>query len=116
MKEEIRRAIAFTLLAPESGEADAFLYSHALDHRTKMRGNRRDFHDYGADARVVNYGTQLYHYGLWQYVDLAVNGASFSGYDHGSKNHFEGVINSGTVQLYDRSESRYFQYAIAPPP
>ncbi len=98
------------MLAPESGNAETILYSHAADHRTKMRGNKSDFHDYDADARVVSYGSKLYHYGLWHYVDLTVSDASFSGYDHGSKCHFEGAINGNTVQLYDHGEGRYFDY------
>jgi len=33
-----------------------------------------------------------------------------SGYDHAAKCHFEGTVKDQTVQLYDHSESRYFDY------
>jgi hypothetical protein len=113
MKEEIRRAIAFAVLAPPDGIKDCDVYSYASDHRSKFSGNAGDFHDYDMGARVARFGEQLYHYGFWHYVSLHVNDGSFSGYDHGSKSHFEGVVKGTTVQLYDHAEQRYFDYGLA---
>jgi len=109
MKEEIRRAVAYALLARE-GDAETTIYSYDTEHRSKMSGSRDDFFDHEIGARVVRTGASLYHYGLWHHIDLNVAGTSFSGFDHGSKTHFEGVINGRAVQLYDHGENRYFNY------
>jgi len=111
MKEEIRRAVAFAVLAAEEGTTDCDIYSYDADRRSKFTGNGSDFHDLDSGAHIRRHGPDLYHYGLWQHVQLTVNEESFSGYDHGSNCHFEGVVNGATVQLYDHGESRYFEYA-----
>ena len=105
MKEEIRRAIAFAVLAPAGGNKDCEIYSYDKDRRSKFSGNSSDFLDYDAGARIIRFGPDLYHYGLWHYVSLTVGEKSFSGYDHGSKCHFEGVVKGETVQLYDHGEA-----------
>ncbi len=110
MKEEIRRAVAFAVLAPAEGNKDCEIYSYDNDRRSKFCGNSNDFHDYDSGARVTRFGPDLYHYGLWNYVNLTAAAESFSGYDHGSKSHFEGVIKGEIVQLYDHGEGRYFDY------
>jgi len=110
MKEEIRRAIAFAVLAPEEGNKDCEIYSYDKDRRSKFTGNSNDFLDYDMGARVTRFGPDLYHYGHWQYVSLTVGEKSFSGYDHEAKCHFDGVVKDTTVQLYDHGESRYFDY------
>jgi hypothetical protein len=110
MKEETRRAVAFAVLAPEEGNKDCEIYSYDKDRRSKFTGNSNDFLDGDMGARVTRFGPDLYHYGLWQYVSLTVTDRSFSGYDHGAKCHFEGVIKDWTVQLYDHGEARYFDY------
>jgi hypothetical protein len=110
VKEEIRRAVAFAVLAPQEENKDCEIYSYDKDRRSKFSGNSGDFLDYDFGARVTRFGPDLYHYGLFQYVSLTVNEKSFSGYDHGSKCHFEGVVKGTTVQLYDHEEARYFDY------
>ena len=111
MNEQIRRAVAFAVLAPETERVERTIYSYALDHRTKMSGTRHDFFDHEASVRVAGSGAKLYHYGLWSYIELDINGEKFSGFDHGSKTHFEGVIKGEIAQLYDHAEKRYFDYA-----
>jgi hypothetical protein len=113
MKEEIRRAVAFAILAPEEGEQDCVLYSYVNDRRSKFSGNRSDFHDYDCGADVARDGEFLYHYGLWHHIKLDANADRFSGYDHGAKCHFEGVVRDGIVQLYDHEEGRYFDYVLS---
>lgn len=110
MKEEVRRAVAFAVLAPEDGNKDCEIYSYDKDRRSRFSGNSNDFLDGDMGARVTRFGPDLYHYGLWQYVTLTVADKSFSGYDHASKCHFEGVIKDWIVQLYDHGEARYFDY------
>ncbi len=110
MKEEIRRAVAFAVLAPPEGNKDCEIYSYDNERRSKFCGNSSDFLDYDAGARVTRFGPDLYHYGLWQYVSLNAAAESFSGYDHGAKCHFEGVIKGASVQIYDHGEGRYFDY------
>jgi hypothetical protein len=114
MKEEIRRAVAFVVLAEEGGNAETTIYSYEQDRRSRMSGNPNDFFDHEAGARITGSGSRFYHYGFWHHIDLNLDGASFSGYDHGSNGHFEGVVKEGTVQLYDHGEGRYFEYALAP--
>jgi len=109
MKEEIRRAVAYAVLAQDDG-AETTIYSYDTEKRSKMSGSRDDFFDHDMGARVVRSGGSLYHYGLWYHIDLKIAGSSFSGYDHGSKSHFEGVINGRSVQLYDHGEGRYYDY------
>jgi hypothetical protein len=92
MREEIRRAIAFAVLAPEDGNKDCEIYSYDKDRRSKFTGNSNDFLDYDMGARVTRFGPDLYHYGHWQYVSLEVGAKSFSGYDHAAKCHFEGTV------------------------
>ena len=111
MKEEIRRAVAFAVLAPSEGNKDCEIYSYDNDRRSKFSGNSGDFHDYDSGARVTRFGPDLYHYGLWHYVNLTAGAESFSGYDHGSKCHFEGVVKGEIVQLYDHGEGRYYDYS-----
>jgi hypothetical protein len=110
MKEEIRRAVAFAVLAPQEGNKDCEIYSYDKDRRSKFTGNANDFLDGDMGARITRFGPDLYHYGLWQYVSLTAEGETFSGYDHGSKCHFQGVVKDTTVQLYDHAEARYFEY------
>jgi hypothetical protein len=112
LKEEVRRAVAFAVLAQENGTQDCEIYSYAKDRRSKFSGNAGDFHDYDMGARVARFGAQLYHYGLWHYVSLDAKAGTFSGYDHGSNCHFEGVVNGRTVQLYDHGERRYYDYCV----
>jgi hypothetical protein len=50
---------------------------------------------------------------LWHHISLNVSSGGFSGYDHGSKGHFEGIVKGATVQLYDHAEGRYFDYAAS---
>ena len=109
MKEEVRRAVAFAVLAQDSG-GDTTIYSYDEERRSKMSGTRDEFYDHELSARIVRSGPSLYHYGLWHHIDLTVSGTSFSGYDHGSKSHFEGVINGRTAQIFDHGEGRYFDY------
>ena len=109
MKEEIRRAVAYAVLAQDGG-GETTIYCYDTEHRSKMSGSRDDFFDHEIGARVVRTGASLYHYGLWHHIDLNVAGTSFSGFDHGSKCHFEGVISGRAVQLYDHGEGRYFDY------
>ena len=79
MKEEIRRAVAFAVLAPGEGNKDCEIYSYDKDRRSKFTGNSNDFLDYDMGARVTRFGPDLYHYGHFQYVSLKVSEASFSG-------------------------------------
>ena len=110
MNEQIRRAVAFAVLAPKSERVERTIYSYASDHRAKLSGSRHDFFDHEAGVRIAGSGSKLYHYGLWSYIELTVDGEKFSGFDHGSKTHFEGVIKGNLVQLYDHAEKRYFDY------
>ena len=114
MKEEIRRAVAFAVLARD-GQQDCEIYSYEQGRHSKFSGNANDFWDYGMGARIARFGPDLYHYGFWQYISLTVNADSFSGYDHGSNCHFEGVVKGVTLQLYDHGEGRYYEYGLVPP-
>ena len=111
MNEQIRRVIAFAALSSESERAERTIYSYALDHRTKFSGSRHDFFDHDASVRIAGSGSKLYHYGLWSYIELNIGAEKFSGFDYGSKTHFEGVIKDNLVRLYDHAEQRYFEYA-----
>ena len=113
MKEEIRRAVAFAVLADDNVKAETAIYSYVEDRRSRISGTRNDFFDHEAGARIAGSGSRLYHYGLWHHIDLTIDGASFKGYDYGSSCHFQGVVNERTVQLYDHGEGRYFDYAAA---
>ena len=55
MNEEIRRAVAFAVLAPPDGNQDCEIYSYDKDRRSKFSGNNRDFHDYDSGARIVRF-------------------------------------------------------------
>jgi hypothetical protein len=111
MKEQIRRAVAFAVLAFEGESIERTLYSYAENRRSKMSGKRHDFFDHDAGVRIAGKDTKLYHYGEWSYIELDVSGSKFAGFDHGSKTHFAGVIKGQLVQLYDHGEKRYFDYA-----
>jgi hypothetical protein len=110
MKEEIRRAVAFAVLAQPDAVRDCDIYSYANDRRSKFSGSSSDFYDYDFGARIARVGDHLYHYGFWHHVSLNVSSGAFAGYDHGSNCHFEGVVRGMTVQLYDHGEGRYFDY------
>jgi hypothetical protein len=111
MKEEVRRAVAFAVLAQPDAICDCEIYSYANDRRSKFSGSGSDFYDYDFGARIARSGDHLYHYGHWHHISLNVSAGSFSGYDHGSKCHFEGAVKGTIVQLYDHGEGRYFDYA-----
>src|ERR1700681_416545 len=110
MREEIRRAVAFAVLA-EDAKPETTIYSYELDRRSRMSGNRNDFFDHAAGARITGTGSTVGPYGLLPHLDLNVDGASFSRYDHGPNGHLQGVVKEGTVQLYAHCEGRYFEYA-----
>lgn len=46
------------------------------------------------------------------HICLSLYGRLFEGYDHGSKSHFNGIIDGPQVTLYDFSASNFFSYQI----
>ena len=59
MKEEIRRAVAFAVLADDNVKAETAIYSYVEDRRSRMSGTRNDFFDHEAGARIAGSGSRL---------------------------------------------------------
>jgi hypothetical protein len=88
VKEETRRAIAFSALTRISGRAGSSLYSYNKGTYAAMSGNQSGGYDYEVGAHFSGSGSSLYHYGTGGHISLQVNGRSFSGYDYSDGHHF----------------------------
>ena len=48
------------------------------------------------------------------YLQLALDGEGFSGYDYGSSAHFRGVFSEkGAVQVFDHETGRYHAFHVS---
>jgi hypothetical protein len=107
MKEEIRRAIAYTAAAHINGSAPSSIYSCERGYHTHMTPT----YDYEAGAHISRSSGGLYHYGTSSHISFSVRGRNFTGYDYESGHHYSGEVTGNTVQLYDYGEGRYFSYS-----
>jgi hypothetical protein len=108
MKEETRRAIAFTAATRINGSSRSAIYSYDRSRHSHMSPS----YDYEAGAHISRTGGGLYHYGTSSHISFSVNGSNFSGYDYDSGHHYTGQVSGSSVQLYDYGEGRYFSYAV----
>ena len=108
MKEEVRRAVAFSAAAQINNYRPSSIYSY---ERRKYTHMSQDY-DYEAKAHYSFSGSDLYHYGTRKYAQLNVNGQEFSGYDYDTRSHFSGSVSGQSVTIYDYGERRYFNYSV----
>jgi hypothetical protein len=108
MKEEIRRAVAYTAAMRINGSVASAIYSYERGRHSHMTPG----YDYDTGAHVSRTGGGLYHYGTNSHISFSVNGRNFSGYDYDSGHHYTGHVSGNSVQLYDYGEGRYFSYSV----
>jgi hypothetical protein len=84
MKEEIRRAVAYTAAMRINGSVASAIYSYERGRHSHMTPG----YDYDTGAHVSRTGGGLYHYGTNSHISFSVNGRNFSGYDYDSGHHY----------------------------
>jgi hypothetical protein len=108
MKEETRRAIAYTAALRITGSAPASLYSPARRWSSVMSPG----YDIDAQAHINASGASLFHHGTASRINLQVDGNCFLGFAYGEGHHFRGSILGNSIEIYDYGEGRYFRYLI----
>jgi hypothetical protein len=115
MREEIRRAIAHATLSAAGGRHVSMLFSPQAARPMQMTACSRTIYDHEARAHIVPQGNgRLYHNGLNTHLWFRMEGLSFTGYDHDSKQKFTGRVEGNWVQLFDLREKRFYSYYAAP--
>jgi hypothetical protein len=118
MAPEHRYMIAFLAASLNAGRT----FSHVFDHDAGrevavgglVRPDRVEVIEGLTGARVVGEPKALFHEGSRAYIQLAVEGEGFSGYDYGSKSHFNGSFQqAGAVQLFDHQSGRYHAFHVS---
>jgi hypothetical protein len=116
MIAEARRAIAF-IAAKEIGEARGnSVYDYDVSkyvHFSGQVGERIQIYDHDAGAHVTGSKASIYHYRTGAYITLQINGNRFSGFDHGSGQHFNGTVRRSNVQLFDYDGSGFHHYLVS---
>ena len=109
MREDIRRTVAYAAAGHANGRYANSIYSYHRHRYSNMSKN----YDYEASCSLSGMDSgRIYHYGVCAHITLKMNGNSFSGYDYESGSNFSGTVSGRTVQLYDYSEGRYFNYSV----
>ena len=97
-------------------------FTHVYDHDAGrevpvggvVRADRVDVLEGLTGARVAGEPGALFHSGSQSHIQLAVEGAGFSGYDYGSQSHFSGAFQKdGAVQLFDHQTGRYHAFHVS---
>lgn len=115
MREEIRRAIAHATLSAAGGRHVSMLFSPQAARPMQMTACSQTVYDHEARAHIVPQGNgRLYHNGLNTHLWFRMEGLSFTGYDHESKQKFTGRVEGNWVQLFDLREKRFYSYYAAP--
>ncbi|MPZ58817.1 MAG: hypothetical protein GEU91_20455 [Rhizobiales bacterium] len=108
MREETRRAIAYTAAVRINGAAPPGLYSRERRWHTTMSPG----YDVDAQSHINASGPSLYHHGTANHINLQVNGSCFSGFAYGEGHHFFGSILGNSIEVFDYGEGQYFHYSI----
>jgi hypothetical protein len=79
--------------------------------------SRVNVYEYGSNCYVIGNwqkggNSMLYHYGVGNYIQLAIQGNQFRGYDYNTGSYFQGHVSVSSVSLYDYGDSRYHNYLI----
>lgn len=115
MREEIRRAVAHAVLSAAAGRHVSILLSPQAGQPMQMTACSHTVYDHEARAHIVPQGNgRLYHNGLNTHLWFRMEGLSFTGYDHDSRQKFSGRVEGNWVQLFDLREKRFFTYYAAP--
>ena len=121
MKPEHRYMVAFIAASLKAGRVFTHVYDHDTKRETPVGGVvRPDSVDViDGDRRVYVQGEPeaLYHTGSDTYLRLTMEPDGFSGYDHGSEEHFKGVFSgplpASAVQIYDYESGRYHAFHVS---
>lgn len=115
MREEIRRVIAHATLSAAGGRHVAILFSAAVGRPLQMTACSQTVYDHEARAHIIAQGGgRLYHAGLNAHLWFRLEGLTFTGYDHDSKQKFSGHVEGQWVHVFDQREKRFFTYYAAP--
>lgn len=116
MNAHTRRAVAYIAgrLASAStatgvtdlSEATRFLFSGRVDTEEVS------VYDHAEGCHIGGAPSSLYHFGNGANIELAMDGAQFSGYDFDSANHFHGSVQGKRVRLYDLEHDAEFLYRL----
>jgi hypothetical protein len=107
MLEQTRRRLAF-LIAVKKGFTPGTIYSFARDSHTRIDIGPKTMFDWSTRTHF----TDEYDYGQKAHWQLKLDRDEFEGFDYASQQHFSGFVSGRSIQIYDRGEDRYFDYAV----
>jgi hypothetical protein len=98
-------------------------YTHVYDHDAArevpvggvVRPDRVEIIEGLGGVRVAGKPAALFHEGSRSYIQLALEGEGFTGYDYGSASHFRGEFQEkgAVVQLFDHESGRYHAFHVS---
>jgi hypothetical protein len=121
MKPEHRYMAAFIAASLKAGRTFTHVHDHDAGREIAVGGVVRadavDVIDGASGAIIKGAPEALYHYGSGSYLRVTMEEGGFSGYDHGSEQHFKGVFSgplpASAVQIYDYETGRYHNFHLS---
>jgi hypothetical protein len=120
MNAHTRRAVAYIVgrLASDSaatGVSDLSESNRRYRFSGRVNTEEVNVYDHDESCHVAGAPSSLYHFGNRAHIELAMNGAQFSGYDFDSAHHFNGSVQDKrvrVVRLYDSEHDGDFLYEL----
>lgn len=116
MLAHTRAWIAASAHAFAIGKKVAGVYDHSAAQHLKIAAEARGEHLQGLDGdRSSKFGgtlPDLYDVSDKIFVALQMDGASASGFDHGSSSAFTANVSDRLVQIYDHQLNQWFAYTV----
>jgi hypothetical protein len=121
MKPEHRYMVAFVAASLKARQVFTHVHDHDAGREVAVGGvvrpDKVDVIDGATRAIVSGAPEALYHHGSESYIRLILEDEGFSGYDHGSEQHFKGMFSgplpASAVQLYDYETGRYHDFHVS---
>lgn len=118
MVPEHRYIVAFVAACLKDGKTHTHVHDHDAGREVavggRVRPDRVELIEGLTGARIEGEPARLFHSGSGTYIQLSLDGGSFSGYDYGSAAHFRGVFQDrGAVQLFDHQTGRYHAFHVS---
>ena len=121
MKSHTRRGIAYIAGRLVSGKYSTTLRDDSEGKHFSFGGevsleNGVSVYDYEQSCFIRGNSSggplSLYHDGNANWIDLAIDGNTFKGYDKDSGSFFSGTVNGDFITIYDNEHSQYFKYLL----
>ena len=118
MVPEHRYMVAFLAASLNAGRTFTHVYDHDAGREIAVGGivrpDRVQVIEGLTGARIDGEPRALFHSGSNSYLQLALEGEGFSGYDYGTASHFNGSFQeAGAVQLFDHQTGRYHAFHVS---